>query len=182
MRRGDDARFRPLGALRADGLELAILENAQQLALKVERRVADLVEKDGAAAGDGEASAPVVDGAGERAAHVAEQLGLEQSLGKRGAVDRHERLARRCGERCVDRARDELLARAALAADQDRRAAWSPLGRRACRRRSSRECGRRVVKFAAPRHRGRARDSRCRTRDPGGRGRPIARSGRGRAV
>ena len=59
----------------------------------------------------------VGDGAGERAAHVAEQLALDQVLGNRAAVDGDEALvaARAAG---VDGARDDLLAGAALAGDQ----------------------------------------------------------------
>src|SRR5881409_2303847 len=56
---------------------------------------------------------------GERALLVAEQLRLEQRLGQRGAVDRDERTAAPRRAR-VDRARDELLARAALALDEHR--------------------------------------------------------------
>ena len=57
---------------------------------------------------------------GERALRVTEQLALEQRLGHRRAVDRDERpvLAPRP---LVDRARDDLLAGAALAGDQHRR-------------------------------------------------------------
>ena len=58
-------------------------------------------------------------GAGERAAHVAEQLGLEQRFRQRAAVERDERpVAPRRVE--VDGARHQLLARARLAGDQDR--------------------------------------------------------------
>ena len=58
-------------------------------------------------------------GAGERAAHVAEQLGLEQRLRQRAAVERDERLL--APQRVeVDRPRDELLAGARLARHQDR--------------------------------------------------------------
>ena len=49
---------------------------------------------------------------------MAEQLGLEQLLGKGGAVDRNERLRRARAVR-VDRARDQLLARTGLAEHQD---------------------------------------------------------------
>ena len=53
--------------------------------------------------------------AGERAALVAEELALEQRVGQRAAVLRHEAplLAR---ARVVDGARDEVLAGAGLAA------------------------------------------------------------------
>ena len=55
--------------------------------------------------------------AGERAALVAEQLGLEQRFGNRGAVDRDERLVG-AGAGVVNAAREQLLARARLADEQ----------------------------------------------------------------
>ena len=60
----------------------------------------------------------VADRAGEGAADVAEELRLEQALGKRAAVDAEERSVgvRRGG---VDGAGEELLARAALPEDTD---------------------------------------------------------------
>ena len=61
----------------------------------------------------------VADRAGERASRVPEELRFEQGLGERAAVDRHER-ARRPPAVRMDRSRDELLAGAALADDQDR--------------------------------------------------------------
>ncbi len=111
-----------LGA--ADRPDLAVLQRAQQLRLHLGPHVADLVEEQGAAVGHLEQAALGADGAGERAARVAEQLGLEQRLGQRRAVDRHERRvgARRVG---VDGARDQLLAGARLA----RRPAPSPSSR-----------------------------------------------------
>src|SRR5262249_7949787 len=56
----------------------------------------------------------------EGAALVTEQLRLEQRLGQRGAVDRDERLGG-TARALVDRAGEELLARATLALDQHRR-------------------------------------------------------------
>ena len=56
-------------------------------------------------------------GVRERALHVPEELALEQRLGERAAVDGDERPCRR-GPCVVERARDELLAGAALAGDQ----------------------------------------------------------------
>jgi hypothetical protein len=55
--------------------------------------LADLVEKDRAAVRDLEQALLVLVRARERAAHVAEQLALEQRVGQRGAVLRHEALA-----------------------------------------------------------------------------------------
>ena len=60
--------------------------------------------------------------AGERALDVAEEFALEQVLGNRAAVERDQR-ALGAPAVVVDRARDEFLARAALAEDQDRRVA-----------------------------------------------------------
>ena len=51
---------------------------------------------------------------------VTEELALEQRLGKRGAVDRHERAARAPAAR-VHRACDQLLARARLTEQEHRR-------------------------------------------------------------
>src|SRR5579875_1373832 len=59
-------------------------------------------------------------GARERALLVAEQLRLEQALGHRAAIDRDEGLVA-AGARAVDRARQQLLARAALAGDEHAR-------------------------------------------------------------
>src|SRR5947209_2400462 len=56
-------------------------------------------------------------GAGERAAPVAEQLALEHLARDGGAVEGDERLLRAGGE-AMNRARENLLARAALAGDQ----------------------------------------------------------------
>ena len=61
-------------------------------------------------------------GAGERALLVTEQLRLEQRFRKRRAVDLHE-VARRRDASCVERAGDELLARARFAANQHGRVA-----------------------------------------------------------
>ena len=89
----------------------ALLQDAQELDLEGERHLADLVEEERAAVRAAR-SLPLVARvrAGEGAALVAEELALEQGLGDRAAVDRHERPV---GSRAVrvDRARDELLAR-----------------------------------------------------------------------
>ena len=111
-------------AHRADGL---LLDHAQQLDLHVQRQVGDLVEEQRAALGGLEQARLVGDGAGEAALLVAEELALHQLGRNRAAVDRHERpVAPRPG--LVDHARDELLARAGLAGDVDRRLAARDLG------------------------------------------------------
>src|SRR2546428_349253 len=105
----------------ARGPELVLLEDAQELRLERGRHVADLVQEDRAAVGLREEPGCVADRAGEGAAHVPEELALEQRLGERAAVDGHERpLAARAVR--VDGACDEFLAGAALAEDEHRAA------------------------------------------------------------
>jgi hypothetical protein len=94
----------------------ALLQDAQQLDLKRQRHVADFVEEQGAAICRLEKPAPRIAGAGEGALHMAEQLGFEQLLGNRPAVDGHERPGTRAG--AVNGARQHLLAAAAVAANQ----------------------------------------------------------------
>ena len=88
---GDDPHVDLDGLLAADALELLLLQHAQQLELQAGRHVADLVEEQGAAVGQLEPAELALDGAGEGALLVAEQLGLEQRLGQRAAVDLDER-------------------------------------------------------------------------------------------
>ena len=106
----------------AEAHELALLHHAQQLGLRLGRNVADLVEEDAALVGEVVEPLLRVDRAGEGALHVAEERGLEQVRRQVARVDGDERAigARRVG---VDGARHELLAGAALAGDENRRAA-----------------------------------------------------------
>ena len=103
----------------ADAIEAAVRQHAQQPRLQLRRHVADLVEEQRAALGLLEAAAALLLRAGERAALVAEQLGLEQVLRHRRGVDGDEGL---CGARTmpVQRPGDKLLAGAGLAGDQHR--------------------------------------------------------------
>ena len=106
--------------------------------------VADFVEEDRAAVGLLELADLLLGRAGERALLVAEQLRLDQLLGNRGAVDLHEPLAAAQAV-AVDRARDQLLAGAALAEQQDggvgRRGALDRVPDLPQRRRSRRPSG-----------------------------------------
>src|SRR5262249_43553473 len=104
----------------ADRLDLALLQDAQELVLDLGRDVADLVEEEGAAVGFAEEAAPGPGRAGEGAALVAEELALEERRRQRRAVEGDE--GRLAPERhAVDRAREELLAGAALAEDEHAR-------------------------------------------------------------
>src|SRR5687767_8708015 len=98
--------------------ELAILQDVQELGLQGQGHLADLVEEDGAAVGELELAELALLGAGEGAALVAEELGLEELEGQGGAVDLDEG-ALAAGGAVVDGAGDELLADAGLAPDED---------------------------------------------------------------
>src|SRR5205807_115774 len=76
-----------------------------------------LVEEDAASVGLDEEPAPVLGGAGERAADVPEELALAQVVGDRAQVHRYEPAAARLAAG-VDGVRHELLAGAGLTVDQ----------------------------------------------------------------
>src|SRR5205085_1909885 len=76
IRRRDDADIGTTGAGRPDALELAGLEDAQQLRLLRQRQVADLVEKQRAALGQLEPAHTVRFRIRECAPHMAEELAL----------------------------------------------------------------------------------------------------------
>ena len=98
-------------------LHRVVLEEAQQLDLHVRRNLGDLVEEHGAALGDLDLPLARAVGVGEGAALVAEQLALDQRLGNRPAVDRHERPVTALAGG-VNRVRHQLLAGAVLAHHQ----------------------------------------------------------------
>src|SRR5262249_27577789 len=106
----------------AHATEVALLEDAQELGLRGVVHLRDLVEEQGAAVGQLEASQAAFGGAGEGSALVTEQLALDERLRDRRAVDGDERLVASVRE-IVDRAGHELLARAALTIDEHRRRA-----------------------------------------------------------
>ena len=74
----------------AEPLKLPLLQDAQELRLRRRAHLADFVEKQHAAGGELDLSRLGLLRAGERAPLVAEQLGLEQLLRQRGAVQRDE--------------------------------------------------------------------------------------------
>ena len=117
--RGDDPDVDAPILIVADPAELLRLQDSQQLRLQRQRQLADLVEEQRPGVRGGEQTLAIARRVRERTADVAEQLVLEQLLWNRRTVDDHERrvVARR---RVVDRARDQLLAGAALAEDRDR--------------------------------------------------------------
>ena len=88
--RRDQAEVDVDGSVAAEALEAALLEHAQQLGLRDQRQVADLVEEQRAAVGQLEAPGLAVVRAGEGALLVAEDFRFEQRVGQRRAVDRLE--------------------------------------------------------------------------------------------
>ena len=114
---------RDVGGLALRGAEpphRLVLEDLQELGLDAGRQEAHLVEEERAAVGRLEETGLGLTRIGEGPALEAEQLGLEEGVGNRGAVDLDER-SRRAGAGPVQGAREEPLARAGLPQDQERR-------------------------------------------------------------
>ena len=150
MRARDDADVDLDDPTRADGLDLALLERAQQLRLDRHRQLADLVEHERAAVGLREEAGALRDRAGERTARVTEQLGVGELGGDRGAVEADERaIAARAARRgsatrsapcrCRSRRGPAPRRRAARSAAPDRRRVATPARLRRAR---SRGCAR----------------------------------------
>ena len=103
----------------ADGGVLTLLEQAEELHLGGQRELADFVEEQRPALGRRDDSTTSRVGAGERAAGVPEELALDELERNRAAVDRDEGVVSPLA-RVVEGGHHELLARAALAGDEDR--------------------------------------------------------------
>ena len=131
VRRRDDAHIDVYRLLATDAVELLLLQDAQELDLQVLVELSDLVEEDRAVVGELELAELAPHRTCEGAFLVAEELRFEQGAGDGAAVDADER-ATAPAARVVDALRDDLLARAALAADQD-------VGRRVGRLRGERQ-------------------------------------------
>jgi len=97
--------------------ELALLQHPQELHLRADVDVADLVEKERSAFGELEAAFLPLIGSGKRALLVAEQLRFDQAVGKRRAAHFDERLVGARGV-VMNPVRDHLLARARFAANE----------------------------------------------------------------
>ena len=126
--RRDDAGGHPDRLLAAHALELAILQDAEQLRLRRLVQIADFVEKDRAAVGQLELAAPERRRAGERPLLMAEELALDQLGRNRGAVHFHERTR---GERAfaMDVGGQQLLAGPGLSRQQHADVGSRHLGR-----------------------------------------------------
>src|SRR5262249_39047608 len=115
--RGDETEFRldRLGA--ADTLDFAFLNRPQQLGLKIEAQIADLVQEQRAVRRELDLAELLSMCAGKGAALVSEQRALRELAGNRGEVDGNERRVR-IRRFLVNEPRQQLLAGSALAEDQ----------------------------------------------------------------
>ena len=119
---GDDADVNLLGRGATHGDNLAVLEDAEKLDLHGQGQLANLVEEDGAAVGLFEIALARTVGAGEGSLHMAEELALDGALGDGTAVDGDEAATLThmlASAVLVDDAREDILAHAALAGDED---------------------------------------------------------------
>ena len=102
---GDQADVHGAHFGRAHALDFAILNHAEQLGLHRQGSFADFVEEDGAAVGEFEEAGARIRGAGESAAHVAEELAFEKRVDHRRTIaDGEARLGHRA--HLVQRVRD----------------------------------------------------------------------------
>ena len=103
--------------LGADGIDLALLQRTQQLHLRIERELADLVKEQRAVTGLLEFPGPLLGSAGERALLGPNRMLSTKFSGIGAAIDRDKRPAGACAF-ALDGTRDQLLTDAALAFDQ----------------------------------------------------------------
>src|SRR5512143_2026425 len=115
---GDEPDVDLAALVAAHGTDDLVFDDPEQFGLERQAHVADLVEEDGAALGFLEDAFLGGDGAGECAAHVAEQLGLKQRLGDGGAVDGYKGHVP-AGAVVVDDPGKELFAGPGLAKQKD---------------------------------------------------------------
>ena len=90
VRGRDDARIGVQGLSPPQAFELVLLNDTQDLDLGRQRQLADFIEKNSAFGGAFETTGLLALGASECATLVAEELALDESLGKSPAVDADE--------------------------------------------------------------------------------------------
>src|SRR4051812_22426717 len=91
--RADDTHIGESRAVFPHSLVTFLLQDAEKLALQIQRDLADLIEKDRPSLRHLETAGAVFDGPGKSAARVTEKLAFVQILGNRGAVDADQRFA-----------------------------------------------------------------------------------------
>src|SRR5262249_33797165 len=112
--RRDEADVDALRLERAEALHLFFLQHSEQLHLRLKRELGDFVEEERASVGGLDQARLGAIRTGEGAFLVTEELGFEESLGERAAVDAHEG-SLLSGRARVDRLREDLLSDAGLA-------------------------------------------------------------------
>ena len=115
---GDQARVGGEGTRTSQALKLALLQDAQQLGLELERNLPNLIQEDGSAIGQLKAADPLRDGAGEGASLVSKEFTFQQSGRDGGAIQFHER-TRMPGAQVMQSAGNQFLSRPGLAINKD---------------------------------------------------------------
>ena len=121
---GDDAKVRAAMNERTHRAEFLLLQDAQELGLKIERQLADLVKEGGATVGHFDQAGFGCNSAGECAFHVSEQLAFHERADEGGTIDGDERAY---GLNLMYGARDHFLAGTSFAEEQDGPTAASQL-------------------------------------------------------
>ena len=119
IRGGNDPRGNANRLLAAERLHLSVLESTQELALRGKGNVGDLIEEQGTAVRALEVPVLSLMRSRERALLVPEELGFDERIQDRAAINRHKRLLSP-GAQVMDRPSDEFLSCARLTFDEDR--------------------------------------------------------------
>src|ERR1700720_4019027 len=121
--RRDHTNIDARGTSAAYGLELALLEHAEQLGLKLQWHVSNFIKKQCAAVRQRKPADMRINRSGKGSAFVPEKLTFEKTGRHRRTVHFDEIPAAARAE-LVNRARDNLLARPGFAGDQDGGVGW----------------------------------------------------------
>src|SRR5579863_7493897 len=109
MRSGDEPDINLVSVVAAQPLEFPLLQNAQQLCLKLERDVADFIQEERALVGQFKTSRFLRDRPGECSFFMAEKFTLQEPERNRCTIQLDDS-AIAAGAQIVDRAGDQLLA------------------------------------------------------------------------
>src|SRR5271156_5872575 len=90
MGRGDDSQIHPRARWCADLLNLSLLQEAQQLDLRIQWEFPNLIEKEGSTVCGFDLAFPVHHGACKGALHVSEQHSLDKLPRNRSTVYRYK--------------------------------------------------------------------------------------------
>src|SRR5262249_23654157 len=119
IRRRDHAYIDPaIDAIGSDALNFACFEEAEEQGLHPQRHIPELVEEQRPVIGERGKSGLVAIRTREAAAHVTEQLALEESIRQARAVDRDE-IARAPAAELVNQACNDFLAYAGFADNEN---------------------------------------------------------------